>query len=225
MLVGELLITNDDDAVDDAPITITQPKLYVTGSAGGNRTQLPPKAVRCAALAVQPGEPLLCKFHVAYKGDYRRSKTPKAGTVSATVVVPAQGDAAAMNFTAEPVPFDFNKSTHETWGDFALVNDWFETGDGLLDNSMYGTVTGFQPPSGLTLGGSSVYNFSIGPQPMADLKPLCSQQWKVSKVHLTCACLWAWDIDVVCIASYCQHTHDDAIHMCVPLASVCIGTT
>jgi hypothetical protein len=192
MLVGELLITNDNDAVDDAPITITQPKLYVTGSAGGKKTPLPPKGVKCPALAVPPGEPLLCKFHVAYKGDYRKSKNPKAGTISATVEVPAQGDVAAMTFTAEPAPFDFNKSTHETWGDFALVNDWFEPGEGLLDNSMYGTVTGYQPPSGLVLGGSSVFNFSIGPQPMADLSKLCSQKWQVSGVRLTRMCLQAF---------------------------------
>lgn len=152
-------------------IEIAPPNITVTLRTGQS-SSIPKNLVRCPSLVVPVSSVLRCEFSILKHG-----VRPIAGSVQASVVVkPAKGR-PGETVKATPMPFDFINAKRVTEGEFAIVSDFFEPGDGLVQPH---SVFGRQPTRELRLGDSASFKFTgwFGGAGMQ-----CGKDLKVSYLH------------------------------------------
>lgn len=152
-------------------IEIAPPNITVTLRTGQS-SSIPKNLVRCPSLVVPASSVLRCEFSILKHG-----VRPIAGSVQASVVVkPAKGR-PGETVKATPMPFDFINAKRVTEGEFAIVSDFFEPGDGLVQPH---SVFGRQPTRELRLGDSASFKFTgwFGGAGMQ-----CGKDLKVSYLH------------------------------------------
>lgn len=146
-LAGRLEIQSE--AHEDVEIAL--PNITVTLRTG-QFYSVPKNLVRCPSLTVPASSVLRCEFSILKHGI-----RPIAGSVQASVVVkPAKGR-PGETLKAAPMPFDFINAKRVAKGEFAIVSDFFERGDGLVQPA---SVYGEQPAQELRLGDSASFKFT-----------------------------------------------------------------
>jgi hypothetical protein len=168
-------------------IEIAPPNITVTFHTGQS-SLIPRNLVRCPSLLVPASSVLRCEFSIL-----RHGIRPIAGSVQASVEVkPTKGRPAGETVKAAPVPFDFINAKRVTEGEFAIVSDFFEPGEGLVQPH---SVFGRQPTRDLRLGDSASFKFTgwfggAGMQCGKDLKVIMSCQHSRAAQHSSPDCCW-----------------------------------
>lgn len=147
-LAGNLLIKNDAEH----DVQVSTPNITVTLNTG-HSFQLPAGKIQCPTLTIPPSSVVTCQF-VADKPGSR----PFAGSVQASVEVTdtVQGT-PATTVKAPPVSFDFTGATLVTEGDVAVISDFFEAGEGIVQPH---SVSGKQPGANMQIGDSRTFAFT-----------------------------------------------------------------
>lgn len=146
-MAGRLVIRSTADT--DTPILL--PNITIT-SKTGQTLVLPAGSIKCPNLTVPASGLLACTFRATHNGQH-----PTPGSVTASVSVPAADGRPASTLQASPVPFDFINAEIVTLGDSAVVSNFFERGDGLVQPY---SVVGQQPTASLWIGESREFKFS-----------------------------------------------------------------
>jgi hypothetical protein len=146
-LAGNLMIQNDAEH----DVQLSPPNITVTLHTG-HSFQLPADKIQCPALTIPPASVVTCKF-IADKPGSR----PTAGSVQASVEITdtAQGT-PATTVKAPPMSFDFTGATLVTEGDVAVISDFFEAGEGMVQPH---SVSGKQPGANMQIGDSRSFAF------------------------------------------------------------------
>lgn len=146
-LSGRLVVQNEGDT----DITISPPNITATLNTG-QAVPVPSSLVRCPTLTIPGSSSVTCDFTVTKHGS-----RPIAGSITAFVEVPAANGKPAESAKADAVHFTFMNARLVTEGEFAVVSDFFEPGEGLVQPH---SVFGKQPSTNLRIGDSQTFMFT-----------------------------------------------------------------